>query len=962
MTASRSIGTPSGFPFRHWILISFIFIGTPLALFLNEKYLELTFARTKHQKRLIEILSPISRNLMNPRESRDFVGRILRRETPSLFKNGLSRKNARRFVHRMKAWFPDTLEFVFLNGHGKPIADLCDIQFPPSLTRPFFHDYCQAVDGDTTSFTASSAAYLPILGPVFDPRESKGLAHHLHLSSYHARRGRLYLSHPFPDGMLIAYVSFPPELEKWCNRFASFDLGKKSAYLKVRFQDDKAGGTQTSNNWAGTDTFLDWAAARLGPRSQTYVALKDHIWTQVFFTPATRTILAIQDVVSPVLRRRFHQNARRTLLLFLILSGLVGILLRCRDRLRIPVAILLMLLLFYVTGIPLALLRIANNGRLAERAASMTTQLFARQEKQLGELDIRLAAATGVWETRIRRVIEAPIPRGKKRTSVIRQRQRWLAANFDPDMFEILDTHGKTVFSGSAKWEEGARKLSALLGAGISKIFAAINETRETTRESAKSQVIGITAELFGYNPDLLLSVFSAHPGTIQEFNLSSVRLKTLLIPIQQRRGKPEMLAVVAWDAGNFESLYLRKALPTYRRRHPDMQLWGYAIKDQYALPGSFPFQRCVEKMFDRVAQDVLPVRQTLVHPGFAFHFTGLKGRQVSRFQLYAVGSDRPIREELERLRNRFLLVNLAILLLSGGVGWVLTRSFLDPVRRLSHGLNALKQRDFTHRIPSLGHDELGNLGRTFNHMIESFEDLATAQIIQKTFFPQSPLEKGPFEIFGAYHPASHLGGDYFDYFPVDERRWFFIIGDVSGHGASAGLVVAMVKALVHFPGNDLLPEPILGLLQHVLSENLGRIKLMSCLAGLLDIETGTLTLANAGHIYPIIIHDSTADFLKVTGSLLGIKASLKKYQTVSTILQPGDRLILLTDGLIEGKDHSGTLIGFEAVLANLPGICQSRPVEDMRLLFEWYRSRAGSGPQEDDITLLELFRSPLQP
>ena len=242
--------------------------------------------------------------------------------------------------------------------------------------------------------------------------------------------------------------------------------------------------------------------------------------------------------------------------------------------------------------------------------------------------------------------------------------------------------------------------------------------------------------------------------------------------------------------------------------------------------------------------------------------------------------------------------------------------------------------------------------GIIFNETIVELKDLELARTIQESLFPKQKLRWGKWEIFGSCRSASRIGGDYFDFFPLDETRAVLMIGDVSGHGVGAALVVAMVKGVVHHPATLKDPARILGILNHLLLLILNRKKMMSCCLGILDCSNDSLSLANAGQTYPIMVRGQSSSFLELKGYPLGSVKNWKANSS-SVSLQKGDVIAFYTDGLIEATDSARKPVGYDRFSQTLPELLGIGACETEGKIREWHQNLSPTDPPEDDISLI---------
>jgi serine phosphatase RsbU (regulator of sigma subunit)/pSer/pThr/pTyr-binding forkhead associated (FHA) protein len=236
--------------------------------------------------------------------------------------------------------------------------------------------------------------------------------------------------------------------------------------------------------------------------------------------------------------------------------------------------------------------------------------------------------------------------------------------------------------------------------------------------------------------------------------------------------------------------------------------------------------------------------------------------------------------------------------------------------------------------------------------------DLEAAQRIQKSFLPPAPPVVEGLRFFDYYAAARRIGGDYYDYIPLPGQRLAVAIGDVSGKGAPAALLMARLSAAARF---CLATESTLTQAVSRINTTLAQLepdRFITFLVLVLDLADSSLTVVNAGH--PPLLRrlglDKRVD--EVGDAAIGLPLGVfdRPYEETRMTLEPGDVLVLYTDGITEARNPRGDFFGLE----RLTSIVQTGPEEVDALgqaILKEVRHFAGNRPQSDDLTLVCLTR-----
>jgi serine phosphatase RsbU (regulator of sigma subunit) len=336
-------------------------------------------------------------------------------------------------------------------------------------------------------------------------------------------------------------------------------------------------------------------------------------------------------------------------------------------------------------------------------------------------------------------------------------------------------------------------------------------------------------------------------------------------------------------------------------------------------------------------------------------------------------GIARPIGEslrEIRRLSFRNLSMGLMVIALAC-IGIVpISRRMTQHVSSLSDGVRQLAGGDFKARVPVRSTDEFGTLAASFNKMAEDLErhqsliveqerlrrELELSRQIQTEMLPRAPLRIGSAEIKGLSIPAREVGGDFFNYFALPDGRLALLVGDVSGKGVSAALLMANIQATLRarLPLETDLAKLADGLDRDV-DENTPHSVYVTLFLGILDIERAQLRYVNAGHNPQFLLRTRGGfERLSSTGMPIALYAGQGYTESVVTV-QSGDLLFFYTDGLVEAENERGDMFGSERLEALLETEHAQRIDAVLELVEASVRSFRGRAEPLDDATLMAL-------
>jgi len=239
-------------------------------------------------------------------------------------------------------------------------------------------------------------------------------------------------------------------------------------------------------------------------------------------------------------------------------------------------------------------------------------------------------------------------------------------------------------------------------------------------------------------------------------------------------------------------------------------------------------------------------------------------------------------------------------------------------------------------------------------------QELRVARTIQQASLPKEVPELEGWQISPFYRPAREVGGDFYDFHLLSEGRLGLVVGDATGKGVPAALVMSTTCGMLQLAAQALdssSPSEVLARVNETLLARIPLNMFVTCFYSILDPESARLSYANAGHDLPYLRRvGGDAEELRARGMPLGLMPGMS-YEQKEIVLGAGEAALFYSDGLVEAHDQRGEMFGFPRLRALVAEHGEDRSLEDF--LIEELYSFVGEGwEQEDDITLLTLRRS----
>jgi sigma-B regulation protein RsbU (phosphoserine phosphatase) len=337
--------------------------------------------------------------------------------------------------------------------------------------------------------------------------------------------------------------------------------------------------------------------------------------------------------------------------------------------------------------------------------------------------------------------------------------------------------------------------------------------------------------------------------------------------------------------------------------------------------------------------------------------------------------------EANELLRRQLAWGALGLALLLGGV-LLVAAGIARPLHALAEAVSNAGGDDLTFRLPERKRrDEIGVLTEALRRLRDSLQDhirlraaslaeqarlkheLEIAASIQQAMLPKraSAGDLPGAEVAAALLPAREVGGDLYDYFAIRGEQLLFAVGDVSDKGIPAALFMARLSALLRVLGAEgQLPDRLLARINARLAEGNDACMFVTIGCGVLDVRTGRIRYASAGHELPLLLdlEGRVRALAAENGAAIGIDAAAD-YRLGESFVAPGDTLVLYTDGVTEAEAADGSLFGAERLAELLRGARDEAPAALVQRIVDTVTAHAGGFHATDDITVMAMRFAP---
>ena len=462
--------------------------------------------------------------------------------------------------------------------------------------------------------------------------------------------------------------------------------------------------------------------------------------------------------------------------------------------------------------------------------------------------------------------------------------------------------------------------------------------------------------------PEIIYNIIEVI-GQIKEWGFGSKSNLTFFKFISLNNdGYADYGILASWRPDALQKRFVFDIIIQANKNPQNFRFIGYEKYSREFTPKSYNNSNAGLELFARRAEE-RPTEELefLKLNGEEYIAVSFSGRELSNYNFVGLYPVKNIDNLIYKQSSLLWLLGVLCLILSIGLAHLLSKSFVKPLLTLQEGALAIENRNFKYRLSGLNIDEFGEVGGIFNHVMVGLEELEIAKIVQESMFPKPEFKQGNFSIYGKSITMIDVGGDYLDFFKVDDNSFSVLVGDVAGHGVGAAVIMAMAKATILGGGDSLKsPAAMLNQLHKMIlaTKSSKQKKIMTFQYLHVNSETGENLYGNAGACSPCLVRHSEkkVEEVKMAGAALG---AFKKaiYQEMPLDFRPGDAIIFYTDGIVECKNKKGEMLGYDRLKNILLECWNSNPESYYDNILKAYYSYVGEDAEAgDDLTFVILI------
>ena len=335
-------------------------------------------------------------------------------------------------------------------------------------------------------------------------------------------------------------------------------------------------------------------------------------------------------------------------------------------------------------------------------------------------------------------------------------------------------------------------------------------------------------------------------------------------------------------------------------------------------------------------------------------------------------GADIGTARVLSGLMLRIAGFGMVFLAIGVAASFLLGALIAKPAKTLIADMERVAQGDYEHGTQAVSGDEIGEIAAQFNHMTQALRELRekgkdverlgleldAASEIQASLLPPKIPNIPGYDVFPFYRSAKEVGGDYYDFFPIDREKLAMVVADVSGKGIPGSMVMATTRTTLRILGPECeTAAETLRQTNKLVAKDMSRGMFVTVIFAMLNVRAREMTVCSAGHNPMVVYRERTGkcELVNPAGIALGFDKgpvfdrTLKEY---STRLEPGDRVVMYTDGVVEAMNENQDEYGDQRFYDFAREHARMRSKDFALAVVRDIERHRGAADQHDDITI----------
>ncbi|GAB4278506.1 MAG: hypothetical protein Kow0029_21820 [Candidatus Rifleibacteriota bacterium] len=688
--------------------------------------------------------------------------------------------------------------------------------------------------------------------------------------------------------------------------------------------------------------------------AQNAISFRESSRFLVFLRQVSADLIAVSYLEKAKVLPDPVEVANQNLILVLKWGAILGFVFYC-FLLRFPELFLsvqhkFLLLFLFANGLPALILVSTGYEYFNEIKEGMIEKEQHESIRILKEFDSGFPLARGIYANKLNTFLDRKIAEfgNKPWNQRALDELKSLAENLEVSKAILIDKNKRRYldYQQAAEFEEDSFFRDYLVR---SLDFLNCSDVGRTA-DSTKSTIESISSE------DLIYFQFLYDLNRVIRQNLGEISTWAYIKPIGDYRNFNSWgILGVIWTTEGLMKSYFNSNLKSLEKGIFPRKVALMDNRSEKITPAIYAGNAKLKRLLHQTITRKLVLESNLTIDNKKYLLCALAGREIEDGVLMVIYPRELIEAKISRLKAGLFFIGLCVFLVLTKIVSLFSNRLLTPVKGLANGIEEIRKQNFGYRVDFASDDEFGQLINAFNSTMESLQELAIGTAVQEGLLPEEHYQNRKIKIFARSVFMTKMGGDYYDYFPTTQEKLAVIFGDVAGHGIPAAMIMAMIKAVIvsnagKFPGPGKLLEKANSVLLHLKERKLRRM--MTCQCFEIDCENGTVVFANAGHCYPVVVARSGESdrFIELIGAPLGNR--IRKPVAETTIqLEPGDTMILYTDGIVEATNEKGEAFDY----ARFRDLLMKAWNEDLEKYWEGIMNgyRAWASEQDDDLTFM---------